>query len=226
MSAKKKYTRFNTPRGVGIYPRLTEPDTKFDVDGVYTVKLALPADCPKTAKLIEKLEAELEAFKVEFVERDPKNKAKLKKGSDADVYEEEVDDEGEETGRLIFKFKLNAVVRPKGKPAFTQRPRLFDAHNQPIEGDLKMWSGTEMKVSGEIFPYYMESAKQFGLSLRVKAAQILKLVSGGSGGSAEDYGFEEEEDGFSADEVAGDPTVDDADRFQPDGDDTEDDPDF
>lgn len=211
MAEKKKYSKFTTPRGVFIYPKLVEPDTKFDSDGTYAVKVALDADADSTKAFIKKLEAERAEFIKEFKAEDKKNVAKVKKANMAELYEEETDDEGEETGRLLFRFKLKAIVRPKNSDAFEQKPRLFDGLKQPITEAIKMWSGTEGKISGEIFPFYMASTKTIGLSLRCKAAQILKLVSGGDGGTAEDYGFEEDEDGFDGSDAPTSQPVPDAD---------------
>jgi hypothetical protein len=72
---------------------------------------------------------------------------------------------------------------------------LFDSAAQPIGGDCNPWTGTVAKVSAEVFPYYMETTKNFGLSLRCQAVQILDLVSGG-GASADDFGFGAEDDGY------------------------------
>ena len=112
-----------------------------------------------------------------------------------------MDDEGEETGRIIFKFKLKAKVITKTKE-WDQKPRLFDGNAQPIQGDINPWTGSEAKISAEVFPYYMESTKQFGLSLRCLAVQILVLVTG-QGKSGSDFGFGEEEDSYTDESSAG-----------------------
>lgn len=199
---KQSYMRLTSPRGVFIYPRLTEPDKKFvKPDGEYHTKFALAEGEDSTDEFIETLETELKATRKEFIadKTNKMTKAKVKRSSIADLYEVEADDEGEETGRLIFKFKLKARIVTKDK-AWDQKPRLFDAQAEPIEAEIRPWTGTEGKCSLELFPYYMESTKQFGLSLRLKGAQILKLVEG-SGESAEDQGFESEA-GYTQDDSA------------------------
>jgi hypothetical protein len=191
--AKRSYPKITTPRGVLVYPHLVEPDTKFvKPDGEYHTKFALQADSEEAAVLTNRLDEIMEAY----IEENPDelNAAKLKKALRADLYEEEVDDEGEETGRIIFKFKLKAKVTTKNK-SWDQKPRLFDGNAQPVTGDVNPWTGTEAKISAEVFPYYMETTKSFGLSLRCQAVQILKLVQGG-GASADDFGFGAEEDAF------------------------------
>lgn len=198
--AKQNYPRFTTPRGILVYPHLVEPDTKFvKPDGEYHTKFALDGDSKEAIALIEQLEDIMQAY----IEENPDEltKAKLKKAGRADLYDEEVDDEGEETGRYIFKFKLKAKVVTKTK-SWDQKPRLFDGNAQPIQGDVNPWTGTEAKISAEVFPYYMESTKQFGLSLRCLAVQILTLVSG-QAKSGGDFGFGEESDSYTDESSAG-----------------------
>ena len=169
-----KYEVFTTPRGVFIYPHLTEADTKFvKPDGEYHTKFALSAEeAEPFVKLVKKvLKKYIKANEKEL------SPAKIKKADRNEIYEAEVDDEGEETGRFIFKFKLKAKVETKTK-SWLQQPRLFDSAAQPIKGDINIWTGSEGKVNVELFPYYMATTKQFGVSLRCVGAQILKLVEG------------------------------------------------
>ncbi|MDK1104232.1 MAG: hypothetical protein QGD93_11570 [Actinomycetota bacterium] len=188
-----------TPRGVFIFPHLTVPDTKFvKPDGEYHTKFALDADLESTSSFVDQLAALLDEFIAEY-RRNKDNKmtaAKYKKTSLADIFEDEVDEEGEDTGRLVFKFKLKAKVET-AKKSWNQKPRLFDSSAAPIVGEVNIWTGSEGKVNVEVFPYFMQSSKTFGLSLRIKGAQILKLVSG-QGVSAEDMGFGTEDDGYVA----------------------------
>lgn len=196
--SKKNYPRITTPRGMLVYPHLVEPDTKFvKPHGEYHTKFAVEANSKEAAQLVDKLDSILQAYIDENPDELPP--AKLKKAMRADLYEEEVDAEGEETGRILFKFKLKAVVETK-KKTWEQKPRLFDANAKPCGADVNPWTGTEGKISAEVFPYYMESTKMFGLSLRVLAVQILQLVSG-SGASATDFGFGTEE-GFTDESTA------------------------
>ena len=207
-----RYPHVTTPRGVFVFPHLVEPDTKFvKPDGEYHTKFALPAGDESTNEFISGLERLME----EYIDENPDelSAAKLKKAGRADLFDEELDDEGEETGRLIFKFKLKAKVVTKTK-SWDQSPRLFDSQAQPITGTPNIWTGSEGKVNVEVFPYYMETTKQFGLSLRCVGVQILKLVEGSGGPSAEDMGFGQEDDGYVA--------ADEADGFTPeDGDEDE-----
>lgn len=193
------YPILTTPRGVFIYPHLSEPDTKYvKPDGEYHTKFALDSDLETTDVFISTLQELLEQFISEF-RADKSNKmtpAKYKKTFRSDLFEDDVDEEGADTGRVLFKFKLKAKIETAKKSWF-QRPRLFDSSAAPIKGKINIWTGSEGKCNLEVFPYYMQSTKTFGLSLRVKGAQILKLVSG-QGASAEDMGFGTEDDGYVA----------------------------
>ena len=210
-----KYEMFTTPRGVFIYPHLTEADTKFvKPDGEYHTKFALsPEDSKPFIKTVKKVLKDY--IKANEKELSP---AKIKKAGRADIYEEEVNDEGEETGQFIFKFKLKAKVETKTK-SWLQQPRLFDSSAQPIKGEINIWTGSEGKVNVELFPYYMATTKTFGVSLRCVGAQILKLVEG-EGRSAESMGFGAEDDGYTSaeggfedEDEAGGEDAGDADEF-------------
>ena len=192
--AKQNFVRMTSPRGTFIHPHLTEPDMKFPKNGIgsYHVKLALDAD--EAAKLQDSLHPLL----MEFVQAGLNGRgekiapASLKKAAIAAIGEEEFDEDGNETGRFIFKFKLpEKVVLPSGK-SWTLSPKLFDAAAKPILDKPAIWTGSEGKINFEVRPYFMETSKTFGLSLRVIGVQILKLVSGG-GANAADMGFGAEE---------------------------------
>jgi hypothetical protein len=215
-----KYEMFTTPRGVFIYPHLTEADTKFvKPDGEYHTKFALSAEESEPfIKLVKKvLKKYIKANDKELSAK------KIKEADRNEIFETEVDDEGAETGRLIFKFKLKAKVETKNK-SWLQQPRLFDSSAQPIKGEINIWTGSEGKVNVELFPYYMSPPKKglpgtFGVSLRCIGAQILKLVEG-EGRSAESMGFGAEDDGytsaqggFSDEDEAGGEDVGDDDEF-------------
>lgn len=220
MAGKQNYRRFTTPRGVFIYPHMTEPDMKYPKNGIgnYHTKLAL--DSEDAAPLVDELQKILDEFVAAgcTVKGDPIKPATLKKATVADIVEEEFDEEGNETGRVIFKFKLDEKVVLKTGKSWDQKPRLFDAAAQQITDPINVWTGSEGKVNLEVHPYFMESSKTFGLSLRLIGAQILKLVSGG-GASAEDMGFGAEE-GFTATSGAADT------GFSPEGDDAGDEEEF
>jgi hypothetical protein len=79
-----KYEMFTTPRGVFIYPHLTEADTKFvKPDGEYHTKFALTPE--ESQPLIEKVEEVLEAY-IEANEKELKPAQIKKAGRDRSVH--------------------------------------------------------------------------------------------------------------------------------------------
>ena len=56
--------------------------------------------------------------------------------------------------------------------------------------NVNVWGGSEIKVSAELIPYFT-SMVGAGVSMRLRAAQIINLIEGGSNSSG--YGFKEEE---------------------------------
>ena len=197
MATKTKPARLTSPAGTAAYAWLTKPDTKFNADGDYKTNLIVPeADA---ASFIGKLEELRDEYQGDVLENtDDKAKvSKLKKYNVADVYEEEMDEEGEPTGNVIFKFKQRAVIRPKGKDPFEKTVALFDAKGKKLSG-VNPGGGSRIKVSFEPVGYCMDSTKTFGLSLRLNAVQVIELVAFGGEQNAEGYGFGEEE-GFEFD---------------------------
>tara|TARA_R110000765_G_scaffold253853_1_gene354830 strand:+ start:153 stop:866 length:714 start_codon:yes stop_codon:yes gene_type:complete len=164
---------FTTPVGTAQYPWLTKPDTKFSETGHFKVDLVLSKE--KALPIIKQInDVFLENLKEET------KKAKGKEVNKAKPpFSEELDEEGKATGNIILRFKS------KGE----YKPALFDSKASPID-DVNVWSGSEIKVNGSIAPYYT-SLIGAGVSLRLRAVQIINLVEGGR--TAGGYGFDEQE---------------------------------
>ena len=79
---------------------------------------------------------------------------------------------------------------------FENKPAIFDANGIPAK-DVNVWGGSELKVSAELIPYYT-SMVGAGVSMRLRAAQVIKLVEGGNNSTG--YGFKKEE-GFAVSET-------------------------
>ena len=171
--------RYVSPLGVAVYPYLHKPDTKFNPDGDYKTTLRIAkADAKDIIKLID------EAI-VASTNHVKKNGSKSVKTANPPY-------KTDENGDYLINFKLKAKVNNKKTGnSWTQKPALFDATGKPIAKDTIVWGGSEMKVSYELVPYHTTLVGA-GVSLRLKAAQILKLVSG-EGAAASSYGFAKEE---------------------------------
>lgn len=212
MSTKKSDTRSSTsssnntgvsgvtPAGEAVFPKIVVPETKFDADGTYSLKLRLP-DGPEADTLIAKID-EVRELAHQMAVNDAPNAAAAKKIKMADPsYGRELDREtGEETGNWLFNFKMKAsgVSKKTGKP-WSRKPALFDAKGQPIIGMTKneeIWTGSVVKIAYELRPFYSPSFGA-GCSQNLQAVQVIELVSG-EGRSAEDFGFGEEDGSFFA----------------------------
>lgn len=178
MSDKQKNERIVSPVGEAIYPHLNRPDTRFDDDGVYTVKLALDGESEECTRFIKKLEEIRNAYAKGA-------KGAAKNYSLSDVAEDEYTEEGVPTGRKIIKFKQRAVVHTEDGP-LTFSVALKDRFGKDITETV--WGGSQIRCSAEVAPYAMASAKTIGLSLRLRAVQVLELVTGGDS----DFGFDYE----------------------------------
>lgn len=196
---KKKNIKMVTPVGVAEYPWLNKPDTKFDPQGVFRVNLILdPNECEDfLATLDNMVDAKYEQAKKEVAKKKPQDVSKIIR---KEPYEPEFDSEGNETGLVKLKFKMNHIINTKqGEMVLT--PDIFDSQGAKIDIDsVNIYSGSKLRINFSPSDYYMASTKMAGVSLRLNAVQIIELVSG-KGGNADSYGFGEVEDGFSADEL-------------------------
>ena len=166
--------------GESIYPHLVKPDVRFNELGEYKVTLKVSKqDATNMVKQIDQAIVDSLAK----AEKDTKGK----KVKDAPKpYTEESD-------FVFFKFKMKASgVNRKTQEKFSQRPTLFDAKKNPISADTSIWGGSIMKVAYQAVPYFTPMLGA-GVSLRLKAVQVIKLVQGKS-----DNNIFKEEDGFES----------------------------
>ena len=196
-----------TPTGIAKFPHLNKPDTKFNKDGEYRIRLILAAE--EAAPIVDKMKAaadkafnetkaELEAsIKSEKGEKLAKAKEALKKLKLADLPMKPVyDDDGEETGHAELSFKMKAQRKDKEGKVIKMVPKLFDSKGAAFPLSKDIWGGSKVKVAAQIVPFYT-AAVGAGASLRLSAVQIIELSSG-SGGTADSFGFGKEE-GYEAD---------------------------
>ena len=189
--AKNNNVKVVSPVGVSQYAWLTTPDTRFDETGHYKTNLII------NAKEAQSLKAQIDAEIKKSVAL-AKEKAKGKAIKEAPrPYEDELID-GKKSGNVIFKFKTKAKIIAKDGKVIPNRVALFDSAGKPMI-DANVWSGSEMKVSAELIPYYTAMAGA-GVSMRLRAVQVTKLVEGGSS-NAKGYGFEKVKDGYEQPEA-------------------------
>lgn len=184
--AEKNYT---TPKGIAVWPKVTKPDTKYKPEGEYSVSLVLDGEDAQSLKLL--IDGEMSA---NATEEQKKVKGKKIKVYDP-PYRVELDDDNNETTRIRFKFTQNAIITKKDGTKVKMFVTIFDSKAQVIKDvkNMNIGSGSAIKVCFQINPWCSPTLGA-GVSLRLKAVKLLKVVEGGASAAA--YGFEGEEEGF------------------------------
>ena len=118
--AKSKSIRITTPPGVAIYPKLVEPDTKFNDDGVYSSLHRMDLRDVESTFVVDKVvhQGGVPAF-VAFI------KAEVDKLEEASNYQIKndffkivVDENGNETGEIEARFTMKAWrTQPTWRPS-------------------------------------------------------------------------------------------------------------
>ena len=197
--AKNSYVKVVSPVGVSQYAWLTTPDTRFDETGHYKTNLILKAKDALPLKV--QIDGEIKKS-LTLAKEKAKGKAIKQANSpyEDEMIEETVDGKKvmKPTGNIIFKFKTKAQIITKDGKVIPNRVALFDSTGKPMI-DANVWSGSEMKVSAELIPYYTAMAGA-GVSMRLRAVQVTKLVEGGSS-NAKGYGFDNVKDGYEQPEA-------------------------
>ena len=178
---RRKNVRITSPTGIAQWPRLNEPDTKFDKDGVYSVSLRLPKD--DAGELVETITGVLS----EFMEKLAGNKARKPKVAPLPI-KDVVDGDDIPTGEIEIKFKMRAVGG-HGGDRWEQKPALFDSAGRPMTEVIG--GGSRIKGGAEVVPYNTTMAGA-GVTLRLKAVQVIELVEYTKGDSFNAWEFSEE----------------------------------
>jgi hypothetical protein len=225
MSDKK--IMLTIPEGIAVYPHLLQED-KYQLTEhgkrEFNTQIRLDLDNnPTHAAFITQLDKLCnEAFEegksaLAAKIADPEVKGKAKKAAKDTLeglrlhtpYTAEVDDEGDDTGAVLVSTKCLAggVYKrgPKEGEDWTKSLPMFDANQQPIAASaregLSIWGGSKLIVATEVIPFCAEGLKLAGVSLRLQAVQVIE-AKGGSGGSANDFGFGVVEGGYQTDNFA------------------------
>ena len=176
--------------GTALWAKVFEPDTKFNPLGDYSINLQMPV--AQAAAMSEQLDQIVQAKFNEAVKADPRLKNTL---TTQDVCQPVFDrDTGDDTGNVEFKFKLKAKVQKRDGTYYEQQPAVLDSKKVPMTNDILIGNGSRVKVAFEPIPYVMASTKKAGVSLRLKAVQVIDLVEYGNSAAS----VFDEEDGFVA----------------------------
>ena len=190
--ADNKHVAFTSPAGLAVFPWITAPDIKFTATGKYHTGLAVPPeDGEEFITFLETVRddfiATLSAAKRQALNPVPVYQDELSRP----VFPEDATPEQiaeikhnflpEPTGNVLFKFNLRAQVDlPDGK-SFTQAPIVVSAEtDEPVEGAV--FDGSIIRVRGQVVPYTNTAAGTVGVTLRMRAVQVIEQVGGSSDG--------------------------------------------
>lgn len=173
-------TLLTFPKGIAVYPALNRPDTRFHDLGAYKANVRVSAE--EAAPFITKLQEIAKAHTGKALPR-AKNSC----------WEFVLDDEGAETGEVLFKAQAKNRLRKDGK-TWDRRPAVIDAKRNDLPTDVQIWGGSTIRVQVEVYEYSMP---QKGLNLQPIMVQVIDLVTGG--GRADSSAFDDE-DGYEAPE--------------------------
>jgi hypothetical protein len=192
-----------SPAGEAGYLHIAKPNTKFNADGEFSADLILEGDAAEQFKA--ELTAAAEAGRDEIVGKE-KNPAKAKKLAKYNLhvpFVEETDEEGEETGRTIFRFKNKAKGKKRDGSTFNVRIPIVDSKRKEIPDASKLGRGSVIKVAYAVVPFAMDATQKIGVTLRLQAVQVIqpKWFEGGAANAFSD------EDGYVADNATDEETV-------------------
>jgi hypothetical protein len=176
-----KNTRITSTAGVAQYSYLSEPDTKWNDEGVYTITLRLPKDGEGAT-----LKKSLDKILSDQVKEVTATNGKKPKILGLPV-REGVADDGSEV--LDFKFKMKPSFKSKTGERIEQRPKVFDSGLKPMTEQVGR--GSTVKVN--YMPAGYSTSLGTGVTLRLYAVQVIDLVAPGGGSDA----FSVEEGGFT-----------------------------
>lgn len=177
-----------SPIGIGRHCWINRPDIKYNADGLYHHELVLEGEEAVAFKAL--IDAEVDRAHAEEVVTNNLKPAEVKKWGKYYPYEVE-ELEGAPTGKIIFKFKQNAIIklRDGGTKPFVVGIR--DSANKVT--DANVFGGCTMRTLYAPRNVKLATAKQFGVRLDFSMVQLIKPapMSGG--------GFDEVEGGYTED---------------------------
>jgi len=179
-----------TPKGKALWCKIAEPDRKYTPTGELSMSLVCDPGDPTVVAFISKLE---EVRDIALAETKKTLGAKGGAYTTKEVFSEEYDQEGEPTGKVIFKMKLKDIDgrKERGKQ---HSITVVDAKRQVVNPIPLVGNGSDVKCVVFANPYSMASTKSVGVSMIWDKMQIIELISFGGG----DAGGFDEEDGFEA----------------------------
>lgn len=182
-----------SPKASCQWAKLVTPDTKFVADGEFSITLLLDPSNPEHEEFMADVDGLAQQYADEEILKDKKKKNwKL-----ASKFSPQLDAEGDETGMMLCRFKQKAKITSSrtGKTYVTKKIPTIDAKRAALSTSVLVGNGSEVKVKFETRGYGSAKDKEFGVTLDLKAVQVINLLEGMN----DLDGFDEEE-GFEASE--------------------------
>lgn len=193
MGKAPKYEAVTTPVGSAVFPWITKADTKFTPEGMYKVDLAIPEEL--AGDIIHKLEKVRDEFIATLPVAQQQALAPRPVYSMEQTrpeYPEDCSDEAkaeikrnhvpEPTGNILLRWKLKSTIHAgEHGDGFTQAPVVVSADTgEKIEAPV--YDGSLIRVKGQVVPYTNAAGGAVGVTLRMRAVQVVELVTGEGGG--------------------------------------------
>lgn len=171
-------------QGEALYPRLQVADTKFDKDGLYTVKLKVKKE--EATDMLSDIEKAL-VDSLEDAKRS--NQGKTVKEAPKPFNEDGAD--------YVFNFKVKASgINSKTNERYERRIRIVDSQKNPIPMDKLVGNGSTIRIVYLPKRYY-SPAIGAGVTLQPRIVQVIDLKEYTS---SQGDNLLDKLDGFSLDE--------------------------
>ena len=152
--------------GEFVYPHLNKPDVRFNEAGEYKVTLKVPS-----AKAKEMMNSIDKAIESSIADAEKESGKKVKTAPRPYTIEGD---------NVFFKFKMKATgINRKTKENFSQKPVVLDSQKNPMPSTVSIWGGSKGKIAYQMRTYYVP-ALGAGVTMQLKAVQVIELVEGGS----------------------------------------------
>jgi len=178
----KKMLKLVSPVGTARYAYLDFPSTKFAE--IYKVDLIVPSD--KSVEFRKQLDEKAQEAYDEACKEHAKDRKIIKQHP---AYSVDTDDDGNETGNFIFKFKGSTNFTKKDGTVVEKKVKAFDSKAKPIQMP-SVYTGSTIRVEFVPISYYNPSNRTSGISLRILSVQVLDLVTFDTDGKARGYAEE------------------------------------
>ena len=185
-----KWKSIVLPKAVALWPHLARPDTKFDKDGKYRVKLKFVEEDAKN-EVLKFVEEAMEEAKKQALKQTAKKPTKQKTLIPVLPYDED------EEGNIVMNVETKAKMVFQDGTTKVNKVVVYDADVHQIPAD-EVTHGSIVHVQMLWRPYYMPATNTYGISRRLMFVQLLEKGTGGEFGAP---AFKPVDEGFRGEDV-------------------------